>query len=53
MQHNNDNTLSSCHCKSVHEIKHKNNMYQMTQNQGSLYLLFKQTVMYVLNALVE
>lgn len=35
------------------KIKHKNNMYQMTQNQGSLHLLFKQTFMCVLNALVE
>lgn len=35
--------------KSVHENKTWNSMYQMIQNQGSLHLLFIQTVMCVLN----
>lgn len=34
------------------KIKHKNSLYQMIQNQGSLHL-FIQTVMCVLNDLVE
>lgn len=51
IRHINDNKLSSCIVNPFMKIKHKNSLYKMIQNQGSL--LFIQTVICVLNDLVE